>query len=57
MSAPKPGSWIEPEEGPKKNPIRFQKPFILEPHLTNRPLKDSPDLKEFRNTIKKGNKK
>lgn len=49
-TAPLPGSWAKQDKGPKK-------PFVLQEHLTTRPLKRSPELLALRNQLKKGKKK
>lgn len=45
-----PGSWI-----PKPKPVE-KRPFVLQPHLTNRPLMHDPRLEDLLNNLK-GKKK
>lgn len=51
MSVATPGSWL-----PKPVP-KMKKPFVLQPHLNNRPLAESPELLALRKSLKKGKKK
>lgn len=68
MSIPKPGSWIKPPVltvGPevplevgtpiKKAPTK--KPFVLRPHLTDRPLQGNPELSELKTQMDTTNPK
>lgn len=53
-TAPKPGSWIEPKPEKKtRNRKNEKKPFVLKPHLTNRPLKTDPKLQSLLDQLKK----
>lgn len=45
MDIPKPGSWI------KKPAMKPKVPYILKPHLTDRPLAHDEGLSRFRDQI------
>lgn len=52
MSAvPVPGSWI------KKDVPKAKAPFVLQEHLTTRPLRKDPALLDLKKRLKKGSNK
>ena len=67
MDAPKPGSWIKKptffeqkaevdavlKEANKQEAPRTKKPFVVQPHLTQKPLKNNPELAKLKNSLEK----